>query len=102
MPRFQGREAIWSSGILRACKKGDKISATRRPIGRRFTGYRVRRYHVSSSGRVPVGKPARRNSQHAVAEEDVIQGQSDDRAYRGCAGAVDALEIEASQPATVK
>jgi hypothetical protein len=40
-----------------------------------------------------------RPSQHAVAEKGVIQRQSDDCAYCGDAGAVNALEIEASQPA---
>ena len=40
-----------------------------------------------------------RPSQHAAAEKGVIQRQSDDCAYCGDAGAVNAMEIEASQPA---
>jgi hypothetical protein len=55
--------------------------------------------HADSSARVPAGKSFGRGpSQHAAAEKGVIQRQSDDCAYCGYAGAVNAMDIEASQP----
>src|SRR5689334_15967618 len=99
--RFQNGEVIWSRSTPRACKSAIKL----RQRDNRWSGDSPSlggRHYASFSGCVPVEKPARRNSQHATTEEGVIQRQSDDRAYCSDASAVNALEIEASQPAAVK